>query len=130
MNFKMIIRAAKLKHNKFSYWYAGHRFVNADNNLMVWAPDSDTSTRDIDDVVVNHRPAGADNYGEAALKALSPPLDQMIKVNGELLRRAIGALESKGQSPIYLDILAKRICIAYQVGDEIHRAAVACMDNT
>lgn len=128
-NFKTVMRMAKLPWCKREFSVPGYRVVNADNHVLVWAPAEHDVARDVEgDQQDEPSPMDRDRTA-LALDALSVPLADMVQVNGDYLRRAISALESKGKAPIYIDIKSKRICLAYEVEGEVHRAAVACMEN-
>lgn len=128
-NFKTVLRLAKLPWCKYEFSANGKRIANADGYVMVWAPQEIDVPRDVNGAEVEG-PTHTQREASALIaEALSGPLEGMVKVNGEFLRRAISALETKGRSPIYLDIKHKRIVLAYEVDGEIHRAAVACMVN-
>lgn len=129
-NFKTVMRMAKLPWSKVEFSVDGNRFVNADNHVMVWAPSEPDVARDIDGNETDEPTPTLKDTTRYVSQALSVPLKEMVKVNGSYLRRAISALESKGSAPMYLDIQSKRIVIAYEVNGVVHRAAVACMENT
>jgi hypothetical protein len=130
VNFKTIIRLAKQAINKKEYRAYDHRFVNADGYVSGWTPDAGPSAAwDIDGAELEAPGQLEMSQAHTLLKHCSTPIEQMVKVNSNYLRRAISAIETKGNEPIYLDIQSKRICLAYEVDGEIHRAAIACMRN-
>ena len=129
MNFKTVMRLAKLAWNKKEFSLDGFRVANADNHVMVWAPSESDLARDLDgNEALEPDPSMLDTT-RVVLEELSVPLGDMVKVNSNYLRRAISAIETKGNAPMYLDIKSKRIVIAYEVDGEVHRAAIACMKN-
>ncbi len=128
-NFKTVIRLAKLPFNKKEFSVDGHRFVNADNHVLVWSPQEHDVARDVDGNQVDEPTPSMQNTTRLVSESLTVPLEDMIKVNSDYLRRAISALETKGKTPVYLDIQSKRIVFAYEADGVVHRAAVACMRN-
>lgn len=128
-NFKTVMRMAKLPWCKVEFSIGGNRIVNADGHVMVWSPQEADVPRDVEGKEVDGPTHAQRHASELIAEALSAPLESMVKVNGNYLRRAISALETKGNTPMYLDIKHKRLVIAYEVDGEVHRAAVACMRN-
>lgn len=104
------------------------RFANADGYIWLWGPGHKVGAEDVDG---EHAPFdGVDlRAASLAVEHLSPPLSEMVKVNSNYLRRAISAIETKGNNPIYLDVQQKRLIFAYEGEDGLYRASVACMSN-
>ena len=128
MNFKTVIRLAKQAHNKCVFATGKHKVVNADGYVMIWVPfEEPDGAWDLDDQPCDPPPLV--EQAKLITDALSPPLEEMIKVNSNYLRRLISAMETKGNEPLYLDIKNKRIVLAYVEDGVTTRGAVACMNN-
>ena len=133
-NLKTIIRLAKLPMFKREFTIPGNiRVANADNYVLVWKPGSEDHEEqyaaNVDGERVDPPSAREVMQTDAVIKKLSPDPSEMVKVNGNFLRRAISALETKGNNPIYISVHERMIILAYEVDGQWHRAAVACMKN-
>jgi len=130
INFKTIIRAAKLPMYKKAFsLFDGTRVAVADGYMAVWGVDTEERCLNAQDEVVDLPDMVTLGNTEQLIKQNSPPLEEMIKVNSGFFRRVISALDTKGQSPLYIKLHPTHICMAYEVDGDIHRAIVACMDN-
>lgn len=129
MNFKTIVRAAKLPDYKKYFATKGHKVACADGYIMVWEPSEDRGTWDVDDNEIAPPPGNIIEQHAKAIELYSPPLSGMVKINSDKLRRIISAIETKGQAPLYLQIKDNYICMAYEQDGVLSRGAVACMEN-
>lgn len=130
MNFKTIIRVAKEKHFKKRFTTGGYMVACADGYIMGWEPSSEHGSWDVDDSPTEDASESLKMKTRLLINQLSPPLDEMVKVNGQFLRAAISAMEAtKGKDPIYLDLKENRICLAYEKEGVVTRAVVACLKN-
>ncbi len=133
MNFKTIIRAAKLPSFKREYSVdtqdGTQRVAIADGYIAVWESGEKGPALDVDGNECEQPDALTVTKSAALINNQSPPLSEMVKVNSGFLRRIISAMETKGQQPIYLSIKNERICFAYQSETGLCRGIVACMRN-